>query len=257
MKHSIYLQTALEAVKKAEGAIFHYYAGEVKHDIKEDKSPVTIADTEVEKIIKGIISKKFPSHGFLGEESEESQGEGEFNWIVDPIDGTKNFIRGIPLFATEIALMHKGEIILGVSNAPVLKELIYAEKGKGAYLNEEQIHVSSISSLENAYLSFGGLKYFEKISLTNNLLLLAQSVGGGTRSFGDFWAYHLLACGKIDIAIEAHVKIWDIAAMKVIVEEAGGMMTDIYGKPVDINTPSIIASNTKLHTQVNSYFLPE
>jgi histidinol-phosphatase len=254
MKQSEFLQVALRAAKKAEEIILHYYKTDVRNHLKPDESPVSLADTEAEKIIIETIREQFPNHSFLGEESGENKTDRDYLWIIDPIDGTKHYLRGIPLFATEIALMHQGEIILGVSNAPIMRELIYAEVGQGAYLNGEKIYVSSADTLEKAYISYGGICYFEKHDSLQNLLSLVHEVKGGNRGFGDFWSYHLLASGKIEIMIEAQTKIWDIAALKVIVEEAGGVMTDMLGKPVNKDTTSIIASNKLLHKQILNIF---
>lgn len=146
MEMSDYLKVAIEAAKAAEPTILNYFSKETSIDLKEDQSPVTVADKESEQIIRGVISNAFPDHGFLGEEGNNTNSDTEYLWIIDPIDGTRNYIREIPLFATEIALMKNGELILGVSNAPALKELMYAEKGFGAYLNDELVKVSEVSN---------------------------------------------------------------------------------------------------------------
>ncbi|MCK5235224.1 MAG: inositol-phosphate phosphatase, partial [Candidatus Aenigmarchaeota archaeon] len=178
MEKSEFLKTGLEAAKKAEEIILKYYSDEIRAELKEDMSPVTVADREAEKAIIEIIRLKFPDHSILGEESGSSDSASEYLWIIDPIDGTKNYMRKIPLFATQIALMKGGEVIVGVSNAPALKELLYAEKGKGAYCNDRQIHVSKIDMLNKSYMSFGGLRHFEKKNLVDNLLVLVNSTQG-------------------------------------------------------------------------------
>ncbi len=252
--HSQHLSTAIEAVTAAQEVLDRYYQADVRAQLKADQSPVTAADQEAEKVIQQTISAAFPNHSFLGEEtiSEESIAnlqEAEYLWIIDPIDCTKHYLRQIPLFATELALMKDGEIILGVSNAPKLGELIYAQRGKGAFLNNEPISVSNISKLEQAYLSYGGIGYFQSRGLLDNLLKLEKETLGH-RGIGDFWSYHLLAQGKIDIMIEAETKIWDIAAVSIIVEEAGGKVTDLKGEPITLQTNSIIASNGLLHQEI-------
>lgn len=254
--NSQHLSTAIEAVTAAQEVLNKYYQADVRAQIKADKSPVTIADQEAERVIQKTISAVFPSHSFLGEEtgstkSEENPQESEYLWIIDPIDCTKHYLRQIPLFATELALMKDGEIILGVSNAPKLGELIYAEKGRGAFLNNEPISVSNISKLEQAYLSYSGIGYFQSRGIMENLLKLEQETLGH-RGIGDFWSYHLLAQGKIDIMIEAETKIWDVAAVTIIVEEAGGKVTDLQGKPVNLKTNSVLASNGLLHQKLIS-----
>ena len=250
MEKSEFLKVGLEAVKKAEDIIMqHYVSDKLDTELKDDMSPVTVADREAEKAIIEIIQLRFPDHSILGEESGSNENASEYLWIIDPIDGTKNYMRKIPLFATQIALMKDGEVIMGVSNAPALKELIYAEKSKGAYLNDRRIHVSGTDMLDKSYMSFGNLGHFEKKSLVDNLLTLVNSMQGH-RGIGDFWSYHLLAEGKIDIMIEADTKIWDIAAVSLIVQEAGGKVTDIKGGTVGRDTTSVIATNELVHDEV-------
>lgn len=253
MAKSKFLSTAIQAAKNAEDIILKYYSNRLTWDRKKDKSPVTIADTEAENIIIQTIREEFPDHSFFGEESGDDNTISEYQWIIDPIDGTKNYTHKIPLFATQIALLKNDEIVLGVSNAPALKELVYAEKGAGAYFHKSKTRVSDVNQLSEAYMCFGGIEYFRDTGKLDNLLELVDTTYGH-RGIGDFWCYHLLAEGKIDIMIEARTKIWDIAAMKIIVEEAGGKITDICGKHVNKDTTSIIATNGKLHEAVVKFF---
>lgn len=249
MNKSKYLQVAIDAALQAQEVIMKHFAGEITYETKSDLSPVTIADKQAEEIIIKTIKESFPDHGFLGEESGEESNNSEYQWIIDPIDGTKNFSRHIPLFATQIALLKDGEIIIGVSNAPALNELIYAEKGFGAYINNNRLEVSDIKTLDKSYFCFGGLKYFQKYNLVDQLFNLVHKTLGH-RGIGDFWCYHLLSQGKIDIMIEAESKIWDFAALKVIVEEAGGKVTDVQGNEINKNSTSVVATNLHLHEQV-------
>lgn len=145
--------------------------------------------------------------------------------------------------------MKDNELLLGVSNAPAMNELLYAEKGKGTYFNGERVSVSSNNLLSKSYLSLGGLNLFEKHGMTLQLIKLVNEFQG-RRGFGDFWSYHLLSRGCIDAMVEPDTKIWDIAAVKVIVEEAGGKVTDIKGKTITLNTASIIATNGLIHDKV-------
>lgn len=253
MKKSLYLEVALKAVKEAEYIINKYYSNDIKVTLKPDQSPVTIADQESESIIRKIIKENYPEHNIWGEEEGEFDNNSPFTWVIDPIDGTKNFMRKVPLFATQLALIKDGKVILGVSNAPVLGELMYAEKGKGAYLNDKKISVSNISRLDKSYMSHGGIKYFDKEGLMDNLLNLGRETLA-QRGFGDFWNFHLLAQGKVDIVLEAKTKIWDIAALSLIVEEAGGKVTDLSGQSINMDTTSIIATNGSLHPLVEKYF---
>jgi len=250
-----FLRVALEASQAAEDIIMSYFYDNYKVFLKKDQTPVTIADRQAELAIRKIIKKNFPGHGFLGEETWEKSriGNKEFLWIIDPIDGTKNYTRRLPFFGTQIALMRRGKIILGVSNLPALKELMYATKGHGSYLNGRRAYVSKVSNLKDSFACFGNLKYFEKHNCLEPLLRLARECRH-TREYGDCWMYHLLAQGKVEMALEAENKIWDIAASKIIIEEAGGKFTEFNGKKITKNSVSGAATNGILHGKVIRYF---
>jgi histidinol-phosphatase len=250
MTHSAFLATALEAARAAADVIRRYYERNLEVTIKADKSPVTQADVESEQVIREILSKQFPQHGFYGEETGQSALDAEYLWLVDPIDGTKAFVREYPMFSTQIALMHRGRLIVGVSSAPVYGELAYAEIGCGAWLNDQPLEVSDIDSIEGAAISGGNLKTLAKSphwSSYGELVARANRI----RGYGDFLHYHLLAAGKIDVVIESDVNILDIAALSVIVEAAGGKFTDLEGKPLTLETTSVLATNGKLHGPVS------
>lgn len=248
------LSVAIEAAKNAEEIILSYYnANTIKVELKPDETPVTRADKEAEKAIRETIKKAFPNHGFLGEEYGLEEGDSPYTWIIDPIDATKNYIRKIPIFGTQIALMHDDELILGVSNAPLLNELLYAEKGKGAFLNGEMIEVSNVSQHSEAMMCHGGLKWFVEKDYFDGLYNLINETAR-SRGFGDFYSYHLVASGRVDAVIEAAISIWDIAAITAIVREAGGTVTDIQGKEVTRDTASLVASNSLLHNTILSNF---
>ncbi|MGH8175125.1 MAG: inositol monophosphatase family protein [Steroidobacter sp.] len=256
MSHSPFLACALDAARAAADVIRRYYQLNLEVTIKSDKSPVTQADIETEKVIRGIIGERFPEHGFYGEETGQSALDAEYLWLVDPIDGTKAFVREYPMFSTQIALMHRGKLIVGVSSAPVYGELAYAELAHGlpgagpiARLNERAINVSSIASVEAGAVSSGNLKTLASGPLWANygkLVARAHRI----RGYGDFLHYHLLAAGKIDAVVESDVNILDIAALAVIVEAAGGRFTDLEGKPLGLKTTSVLATNGRLHDEV-------
>ncbi len=252
---SEYLETALDAVKQAEVLILKYLDHGVRAQLKADDSPVTIAGQEAEETIKRVILSKFPDHTFFGEEGEKVNLENHkgFTWIIDPIDGTKSYLRKNPLFGTQLALMHDSELILGISNAPLMHELIYAEKDYGCYLNGELIHVSDVADVKDAYLTFGSLKYFSNTRKLNSLLSLAEEVRWA-RGIGDLWSYHLLVQGKLDIMIEAQTKLWDIAALTVILREAGGTITQLDGSPIDHTATTALATNGLFHDEVVAKF---
>lgn len=247
---SPYLPVAIDAVKAAQDIILKYYQSNFDVEKKDDKSPVTIADQQAEDIIKQTILEAFPDHTFFGEEGEkvDLQNHKGFTWIIDPIDGTRSFIRGFPLFGTLLALLHDGELIVGVSNAPAWGELIYAAKGEGAYLNDTRLSVSKVDDMKDAYLSNGRLRYFENIDKIPQLLAFSRRAQWA-RGMGDFWIYHLVAEGRVDIMMEGSVKFWDIAAAKVIVEEAGGSMTQLDGQPITYRSTTALATNGLLHAE--------
>ncbi len=263
MSSSPFLLAALDAARAAADVIRRYYQRNIEVTIKADKSPVTQADIETERVIREILSTRFPEHGFYGEETGQSALDAEYLWLVDPIDGTKAFVREYPMFSTQIALMHRGQLIVGVSSAPVYGEIAYAQLAhtvagadSAAYaplvcLNDKPIKVSEIDTIENGAISAGNLKTLAKSSRWGGygqLVARAHRI----RGYGDFLHYHLLAAGKIDVVIESDVNILDIAACAVIVEAAGGKFTDLEGRPLGLDTTSVLASNGKLHQEVSA-----
>jgi histidinol-phosphatase len=243
------LHAALEAAQAAAEVIRGYYQKSLAVRIKADASPVTEADVRAEGIIRDTLKRHFPGYGFYGEETGQHAMDAENIWLVDPIDGTKSFVRETPFFSTQIALLRAGRLVLGVSSAPVYGELAWAEEGGGAWLNERTIRVSGITALADAVVSSGNLKsltvgprwvhYGELIRRVNRI-----------RGYGDFVHYHLLARGALDVVIESDVNILDIAALSVIVREAGGTFTDLQGGPVGLGTTSVLATNGALQASV-------
>jgi histidinol-phosphatase len=240
------LAQAREAAAAAEAVIARYYRRDVAVEIKPDSSPVTIADREAEAEIKRVLKARFPEHGYYGEEFGSEREDSPFRWLIDPIDGTKSFVRGYPFFSTQIALMHEGELVLGVSSAQQFGELAYARRGGGAWLNGERIQVGAVSDVEHAYVSFGNLK---TLACDERWLKLAQIVRHAqrTRGYGDFYHYHLLARGAVDAVIESDVGILDIAPLVVLVREAGGVFTDLEGRAPSLTTRSVLAATPALH----------
>jgi histidinol-phosphatase len=246
MNASKYLKVALEAAERAAQISRDYYAGNFTVTTKADLTPVTQADVECEQAIRDIVLGAFPEHGFYGEESGQTQLDADYLWLVDPIDGTKGFVRQYPFFSTQIALMHNGELILGVSCGTMLDELAWAERGQGAWLNGERLSVSDIGDPNRAAVSTGNLK---SLSSTAGWAALGHVVARADRirGYGDFYHYHLLAAGKIEAVIESDVNILDIAALSVIVTEAGGVFTDLNGAPPNLEIRSVLAANPGLH----------
>jgi len=252
MNQNLFLEVALEAARAGEGVIRHYYSKNVEVTMKQDYTPVTVADVETEQKIKEVITDKFPDHGFYGEETGQSNLDAEYVWLIDPIDGTKSFVREYPFFSTQIALMHRGEIIVGVSNGVMFGECAWASKGEGAYLNDRPIRVSDINEFRDASLSTGNIASLAAdANKWSGLGSLSQQVNR-TRGYGDFYHYHLLASGKIEIVVESDVNILDIAALSIIVKEAGGVFTDMYGQAPGLATRSVLAANSAaMHLQVS------
>lgn len=243
---SEYLQIALQAARVASEISRDYYAGNFIVTTKDDLTPVTQADIECEQAIRKIILEHFPEHGFYGEETGRTRDDADYLWLVDPIDGTKGFVRQYPFFSTQIALMVKGQIILGVSSGTMMGELAWAEKARGAWLNGQRLAVSDISNPDRAAVSTGNLK---SLAMSEGWSKLGEIVARADRirGYGDFYHYHLLASGKIEAVIESDVNILDIAALSIIVVEAGGAFTDINGKAIGLETRSVLATNAALH----------
>ena len=243
---SEFLRAALKAAKKAGDISRAYYKGNVEVRTKADMTPVTEADVDCEQAIRKILLQAFPEHGFYGEETGRTGQGADYLWLVDPIDGTKGFVRQYPFFSTQIALLHRGEIIVGVSNGTMMDELAWAERGRGAWLNGEPLRISSVEDPDRAAVSTGNLR---SLADSNGWERLGDIVrrADRIRGYGDFYHYHLLAAGKIEAVIESDVNILDIAALSIIVTEAGGVFTDLNGNAPDLETRSVLAANPALH----------
>jgi histidinol-phosphatase len=221
---------------------------------KPDLTPVTDADRTVEQALRAAIGNARPDHGIVGEEFADDLGQGGWRWILDPIDGTKNYVRGIPIWATCIALQHDGEVVLGVVSAPALGRRWWAARGHGAIANGEPIRVSAVAALADAQLSYDSAVGWEAFGLGDRFLDLARRCWR-TRGLGDFWSHVLVAEGAVDVAAEPEVSVWDVAAVQVIVEEAGGRFTDLGGvaRP---DGGSAVSTNGLLHDEVLAALKP-
>lgn len=237
---------AIKAARAAGKIAMRYFGKKINVETKTDGTPVTAADKLCEKKIISIIKKYFPEHGIVGEESGEMKGN-ESRWFVDPIDGTKDFIRAAPFFATLIGLEKKGRLLAGVISLPALNKIIYAEKGRGAYSDGKRLRVSGTNAIKESYVLHGSLKGFYKMKLAAILERLAAA--GTIRSFSSSYGFSLVAAGVADANIEPVVMPWDLAATKIVIEEAGGRMTDLNGKDT-IYGGNAIASNGKLHNEL-------
>lgn len=243
------LQAALEAAEAATQVVRDLYRKNLAVTVKADRSPVTEADVRAEEAIRGVLERRFPGYGFYGEETGRHAMDAESLWLVDPIDGTKSFVRDTPFFSTQIALWRGGRIVLGVSAAPAYGELAWAERGQGAFLDGRRIGVSAVATLDRAILSTGNLKTLAAGPGWSRFGRLVGEVDR-LRGYGDFVHYHLLARGALDAVLESDVNILDIAALSVIVEEAGGRFTDLDGAPLTLDTTTVLATNGLLHEAV-------
>jgi histidinol-phosphatase len=213
---------------------------------------VTEADVKAEQAIRAVLSARFPGYGFYGEETGRHSMDAESVWLVDPIDGTKSFVRDCPFFSTQIALLRAGRLVLGVSCASAYGELAWAEEGGGAFLDGKPIRVSAVAELGAAILSTGNLKTLAASATAWSRFGTLVGRVNRLRGYGDFLHYHLLARGALDAVIESDVNILDIAALAVIVREAGGRFTDLSGGEVGLGTTTVLASNSLLHAQLQA-----
>ena len=243
------LATALQAAEAARALILSYYHGEFDVEIKADQTPVTVADREAERIIRDTIMAAYPAHGIYGEEFGFDTRDYEYLWLVDPIDGTKSFVKRYGMFSTQIALMHEGKLVLGVSCAPAMDELAWATRGDGAFTTRGRLQVSDIADIAQASVSTGNIRSLatsKRWSALGRVLAAANR----TRGYGDYYHYHRLAAGQLDAVIESDVNVLDIAALAVIVNEAGGVFTDLDGRSVGLETRSVLAANPALHAHL-------
>jgi histidinol-phosphatase len=229
-----------------------HFRGELTITAKHDRTLVTQADTGVEALLRDRIGTTFPTHGVLGEELGSQAGDGETRWIIDPIDGTHNFVRGIPIWATLLAVERAGALVAAVVSAPALGQRWFASVGGGAGTRiggeEQPIHVSAVPALDQAQVVFSTLRSIEAAGRGAGLRRL---VGGAwrDRGFGDFWGYMLVAQGSAEVMVEVGPTLWDLAAPALVVREAGGRMTDFGGAP-SVAGPTALATNGLLHAEV-------
>jgi histidinol-phosphatase len=226
----------------------HYRARTLVVERKPDKTEVTVADRDTESVIRDMLRQHRPADGILGEEHGTIAGTNGCRWIVDPIDGTSNYVRGVPLWATLIALERDGQLVVGVASCPALGKRWWGGVGLGAFVNGEAMHVSGIAALDESFLSYVESPSWDDKGFRAGITELRQGVHR-ERAFGDFWQHMLVAEGAIDVAVEAVVSLWDLAAVQVIVEAAGGTFTDLHGD-ARADRGSAVSTNGLLHQQV-------
>jgi histidinol-phosphatase len=238
---------AIEAAQKAGQFAHGYYDQGIEVEWKADASPVTMADKGAEKLLRDLLLQKFPGDGFLGEEFGDTPSTSGFRWIIDPIDGTRSFVRGIPFWATLVGLEYKGELIAGVAHQPALKQTFRALRGDGAWREERRIRVSDVKTLDKSHVYYSSISWFKAAGRDRQFLQLVD-LTERQRGFGDYYGFLMIAQGSGEIMVEHGVHAWDLGALHPIVEEAGGKMTGWDGK-FDINRPDVLATNGHLHAE--------
>ncbi len=238
----------IELAQKAAKIAMGYYETALDIEWKNDESPVTVADREAEKFLRSSLNKYFNHDGFLGEEYDDEPGDSGYRWIIDPIDGTRNFVRGIPIWATLLGLEYKGEMLAGITVAPGLNQTYRALRGDGAFRNDIKINVSTINSLGASQLFYSSISWFVKAGMEKEFLALASATEK-QRGFGDFYGFVLVAQGAGEIMIEHGVHAWDVASIIPLIEEAGGKFSDWKGNK-SIYAPDVLVTNGILHQQI-------
>ena len=228
-----------------------FRAADLRVDTKPDLTPVSDADRAVEEALRAAIAERRPGEGILGEELGGAEG-GEAVWVLDPIDGTRNFVRGIPIWATLVALERDGRPLVGVASAPALGHRWWAARGEGAHVDDSRIRVSAVRRIEDATFCYTSARSFAAQGLADRFLALAER-SWVTRGFGDFWMHMLVAEGAADAAVDGGLQRWDTAAVEVIVEEAGGRFSGLDGRPHEPGGAAL-SSNGLLHDEVVAAF---
>ena len=245
------LEFALDAARKAGDSTLVHFRNRIGWELKGDASPVTIADKEAEQLLRDALAVTFPGETILGEE-QGLTGSGSTRWIIDPIDGTKSFVAGVPLYATLLAYEIDGVPELGVCYFPALGEMVYASRGNGTFFNGKRCKVSSRESVGGSILACGGPLSMQKYGRWDGFARLSESALT-SRTWSDAYGHALVATGRVDAMIDPVVSRWDLSAIRVIVEEAGGKFTDFAGgDPFDRGDFGLeaISSNGLVHEAI-------
>jgi myo-inositol-1(or 4)-monophosphatase len=244
---------ALSFMKPAKVEVLKWYRGQFSVDLKADQSPVTIADRKAEEILRKKISQNFPDHGIIGEEFGNHNPDAEWVWTIDPIDGTRSFIRGLPLFACMMALLHKGNPVLGIIELPALGETAWAVKGKGAFANGKPLKVSLQPRLKGSFVAVADHYCFrsEKCTFLYNRL---NQEAGIVRTYSDAFGHLMAIRGVVDVMVDPLAKIWDYAPCKILVQEAGGRFANFSGSKASIEEGTAVVGNSKIVQQVRRIY---
>ncbi|MBD0348026.1 MAG: histidinol-phosphatase [Thermoleophilia bacterium] len=223
-----------------------FRAADLRVDTKPDTTVVSDADRAAEQALRDLVARERPGEGVLGEEYGDDGTD--VRWIVDPVDGTTNFVRGVPVWATLIALQRDGQTTLAVVSAPALRRRWWAVHGRGAYADGERVRVSAIARVEDASISITSIRSLRRRGLAERYVALAERAWS-SRALGDFWQHALVAEGSVDVALETALNLWDYAPVQLIVEEAGGRCTDFAGEPPRHGS-TFVATNGLLHDAI-------
>jgi myo-inositol-1(or 4)-monophosphatase len=257
------LQLGLRATELAKTEVLKHFGHQITVDWKPDHTPVTIADRNAEQVVRNFFAQETPDFGFVGEEFGRTSSQAEYQWILDPIDGTKSFVRGVPLFGSILALYRKNQPILGIIGLPALGSVLHASLGGGAWVDGQAAHVSNVKSMENATVLSGTVNTMEDKGYGEGFAKLRHSAQL-YRGWGDCYGYYLVACGRAEIMADPVVSIWDIAAMPIILAEAGGSFSELSGNTRFLDEAGTVlagpegftglASNGHLHSRALEAF---
>lgn len=242
------LDIAIDIAKKAGELTYGYFQKQPRTIYKPDNTPVTRADREAEKLARRIVLKKFPDHGFIGEEYPATNPNAKYQWVIDPIDGTKSFVRGIKDWGVLLAVLEDGKPIIGVYNSPATNEIFYCQKNGGTFLNGKRTYVSKVKNIEKSFLVHSSINHFIKHHKVENIVELAE-LAQGKRGASDCNGINMVLKGQADVNISGRGHIWDYAAPAILVEEAGGKFTDFSGQ-YSLTSDTAIFSNGLVHKQV-------
>ena len=235
----------MELADQADRIAMRHFRRDLRIDRKPDRTYVTQADTEIEKMVRDAIQRRYPGHGVLAEEFGDRTANQDTRWIIDPIDATHSYMRGIPVFATLLALERGGVMELGVISAPAMHERWHAVRGGGAWSGKRRLRVSEVARLEDAQIFYASRTAFKAVGKERGFDAVVDATWRD-RGFGDFWGYMLVAEGAGEAMIEPELYSWDLAAPLIIVQEAGGRLTDLTGRPTYAGG-NAVATNGVLH----------
>ncbi len=247
-----FLEFALEAAWEAGRITLGYFQTGLQVERKSDNTPLTVADQLAEQKLREMIARYWPEHGVVGEEYGRTEANSRYTWTLDPIDGTKSFVCGVPTYANLLALLADGQPVLGVINLPAINEIVYAARGEGCYWNGRRCRVSQVDQLKDAVLLTSGLNYFGAKQAAWDRLVDQTYI---QRTWGDAYGYALAATGRADIVVDPAMHLWDAAPLPPIMEEAGGTLTDWQGNAT-IYSCETIGTNGLLLDQVMALAKP-